>query len=80
MGDWEGKPNKRLNNKKLLELNEKIWEENQNIIEYRYCPWKNLLILTRIKKEKLEDYVKFANRKIDEKLLNPMGIEGENQS
>lgn len=80
MGDWEGKPNKRLNNKKLLELNEKIWEENQNIIEYRYYPWKNFLILTRIEKEKLEDYVEFANRKIDKKLLNPMGIEGENQS
>ena len=33
MGDWGGKPNKRSIDKKPPELDEKMWEENQKIID-----------------------------------------------
>ena len=31
MGDWRGKPDKKSIDEKSLELDEKMWEENQKI-------------------------------------------------
>ena len=38
MGDWGEKPDKRLINKKLLELDKKIWEENRKIVNNEKKP------------------------------------------
>ena len=41
---------------------------------------KNLLILTKIEKEKPEDYINITDRKINKKPLNSVKIKEENQS
>ena len=38
MEDWGGKPDKKSIDKKLLELNEEIWEKNQKIISLMKKP------------------------------------------
>ena len=45
-----------------------------------YMIRKNVPTLTRIEKEKPEDCVDIADRKIDEKPPNPVRIEEENRS
>lgn len=40
---------------------------------------KNLPTLTRTRKEKPEDYINIADKKINEKLPNLVGIKEENQ-
>ena len=56
MRNWKRKLDKRSIDEKPPKPDEKIWKENQRIIECRYCQWKkNILILTKTEKEKLED-------------------------
>ena len=77
MGDWGGKPDKRSIDEKPPELDEEMWEENRKIIKVIVMRWEKTF---RTRKEKPEDCIDIADRRIDEKPPNPVGTEEENWS
>ena len=56
---------KKSINENLPKLDKKMYKENQKIIEYRYCQWKNFSTWTGNKKRKTE---------IDDKRRDLVGI------
>ena len=77
MENWGVKPDKRSINKKPPELDEEKWEENRKIIDI--IDKKTFPSGLRTRKEKPEDCVEIADRKIDDKSSKPVEIEEENR-